>query len=496
MMHEAAMHETMAPPRARRLTWADAGVAAVLGLCLLSIPVLVAFDAPPLALLAAPGLLLGLATGWVLLRHPLANLVVVLALSVFTIGYEKGVQIEEVVYGLYYLGYLAGWFGLRMVVLREPVARNSGERALLIFLVAVFALTPVWFLLGADFGQYQSEAVALANLAFFFPVREAIERDRRALLLIVGVVLWIPVFIAVRNLINYRELIAQVVVADVLTGRRVSVNDLVLMVGAVFSTGLASAVRSRVAVAALIGVIALCGAALAVTQSRAMWVMVVFGAVLTFGLGRAVQRRRVVVGGVLVVGLVGLAAIVLLGDELAVIAGAFLERLLTVRTAATSDISFMSRLYEARGALAYVRKNPILGYGLGNNYTYFDIILQNTLTRGFMHNGYVGLVFHFGIWGPPLVITFWVHAIREGLRAHWRGAAADPLAAAAGLSASLVLIAFVASTITANPFYNSDSLLVFGLMGGVACGAYARVRRRADALAAASQPPPPREAPP
>ena len=90
MMHEAAMHETMAPPRTRRLTWADAGVAAVLGLCLLSIPVLVAFDAPPLALLAAPGLLLGLATGWVLLRHPLANLVVVLALSMLSVRLLTG----------------------------------------------------------------------------------------------------------------------------------------------------------------------------------------------------------------------------------------------------------------------------------------------------------------------------------------------------------------------------------------------------------------------
>lgn len=482
------MNETAGPLRTERLTWADAGVAAVLGLCLLSVPLLVAVGAPPLALLAAPALLAGLATGWVLLRHPLANLVAVLALSVFTIGYNPGIQIEEVVYGLYYLGYLAGWFGLRVVVLREPIAHNAGDQALLIFLVVVFALTPVWFLLGADFGEYQSEAVAIANLAFFFPVREAIERDRRALPLLIGVVLWIPVFIAVRNLINYRELIAQAVVADVLTGRRVSVNDLVLMMGAVFSTGLASTSRSRPVTVMLAGVFGVCGAALAVTQSRAMWIMVALGLVLTFGLGRAVQRRRVVVGGVLVGGLLGLAAVVLLGNEFAVIAAAFLKRLLSVRTAATSDISFLSRLYEAQGALAYIRANPILGHGLGNSYTYFDIISQTTTTKTFTHNGYVGLLFRFGAWGMPLIATFWIHAIREGLRAHWRGAAADPLAATAGFSAALVLLAFVVSTVTANPFHNSDSLLAFGLMGGVACGAYARAQRRMAALPAVVEP--------
>ena len=93
------------------------------------------------------------------------------------------------------------------------------------------------------------------------------------------------------------------------------------------------------------------------------------------------------------------------------------------------------------------------------------------------------------------MITFWVHSIREGLRAHWRGATADPFAAVAGLSAALVLICFIVSTITANPFYNSDSLLAFGLMGGVACGASARVRRRVDAVAGASEPMQPREAP-
>lgn len=460
-----------------RLTWADRTVAGGLGLALLSVPALVVAGAPPLALLVAPALFAGIATAWAVVRRPLLNLAVVLGLSVFTIGYKPGIQLEEVLYGLYYLGYLAAWFGVRIVVLREPVAHNAGERALLVFLALIFGLTPVWFALGADVGEFQSEAVALANLAFFFPVREAIARDRRALPVLCGVVLWIPAYIAVRNLINYQSLIAQTVLSDVLMGRRVAVNDLVLMTGAVFSTGLLSAVRSRWAIVALGAVLVLCAAALAITQSRAMWVMMALGLVLTFVLGRPVQRRRVVIGAVVGGALLVGAAIVLLGDQVGLIAGGFLRRLLTLRSAATRDISFLSRLYEAEGALAYVRLNPVLGHGLGNAYTYFDMLFQMTVTKTFTHNGYVGLVYRFGIWGPPLLIGFWIHALRRGLSVHRRGGMSDPLAAAAGFSAALVLIAFVISTITANPFHNSDSLLAFALMTGVACGAWERWQR-------------------
>lgn len=476
-----------------RLTWADVAVAAGLGLALVSIPVMVLAAAPPLLLLAVPALFAGIATAWAVVRRPLLNLAIVLSLSVFTIGYKSGIQIEEVLYGLYYLGYLAAWFTVRVVVLREPVAHTGGERALLLFLGLAFGLTPVWFALGADVGEYQSEAVALANLAFFFPVREAIARDRRALPVLCGVVLWIPAYIAVRNLINYQTLIAETVLSDVLTGRRVAINDLVLMTGAVFSTGLLSAVRSRWAIGALGAVLVLCAAALAITQSRAMWVMMAFGLVMTFALGRRVQRQRVVIGAVVGGALLVGAAIVLLGDEVGLIASGFLRRLMTLRGATTQDISFLSRLYEAEGALAYVRLNPVLGHGLGNAYTYFDMLFQKTITKTFTHNGYVGLVYRFGLWGPPLLIGFWVHAVLQGLSVHRRGASDDPLAAAAGFSAALVLMAFVISTITANPFHNSDSLLAFALMTGMACGTRARWQRSLDPAAAA---PAPLDAPP
>lgn len=469
------MNASLPPSTRATFDASDRLVALALALPLLALPFLGLTDQPVVAFLVVPVVLWALVGLWILVQHPLANLAIVLAASVFTIGFKAGIQAEEVLYGVYYALYLFFWFALRLGDRNARLVRGATDAVLLTFLALVLGLTPVWFAFGADLADYLSAVTALLMLAFYFPVVEAILRHRHGLTVILGIALGIPVYVALRNLINYREVVAMTVVSEFLANRRVAVNDTVLMLGAVLGTALFATVRKGWPVALTGAATLVCAAALVITQSRTMWVILVLGGGLSLLLSGTRGRTRLLIAlACLIAAGLGAASMLLSGNSL-IILDAWSRRLTTLRTAVSSDISFLSRLYEARGALEYVRQNPVLGYGLGVSYTYFDILDQATVTKSFLHNGYVGLVYRYGIWGSVAVLWVWGSSIIRGFQAFRRGRERDPLASAGGFGAALVLCGLTISSITANPFYTSDGFLCFALMCALAQGCFHRI---------------------
>ncbi len=441
------------------------GVAALLAL--------VALQAPLLLLLAVPGAALGALAAAVVARSSKLNFILVMALSVLTIGFEEGIQLSEVFYGLYYVSYLAGWFFLRVFVYREPITRYVGDQALLAFLFGIVASTAWSFSLGGDLPEYIGGMSALAYFAFYFPMREACIRWDDGVRLSLILLFWIAVFVAVRNLMMYQELLAQAILANYIRNRRVVMNDNVLMASTIAGMALLSAAtqwRYRLLMAACVTATLL---ALLITLSRAQWVTVLFGFGLIVLLGRGVQRRQallwIVGGGVFV----SLFLLVIAGNKVTAVLEGLTSRFASLSGASSRDLSLISRAYEARGALQMIRHNPVLGYGVGVPFPYFDIISQVTFRHTLIHNGYVSLWYRFGLWGPLLLFTAWLGAIRRGLSL-WRRDDVPLLSRAAAFSCAIALICYFLSTMVANPFHNSDGILYFALMGGIASGTHAR----------------------
>lgn len=438
---------------------------------------LVSKAAAPTLYFIVPGMAFGALVAAYVASRPRLNFSLVLALSVFTIGFKAGIQVEEVLYGLYFLSYLIGWFGLRLLVYREPLTAYAGDRAMLLFLIGIVASTAWSFAFGATLDDYIGGASALAFLAFYFPVREACMRWDNGVKLVVVLFFWIGLYVAVRNLLMYQELIAEAVLAAYIRNRRVSMNDNVLMAGSVVAMALLSvATRWRYRLV-LAGGLVLLLIALVLTFSRAQWVVVLFGFGLTVLLGRGRQRLHAlawITGGFTVVtALLFLVA----GDKVAAVLEGLVSRFATLSSATRSDISLISRFYEAQAALERIRVNPVLGYGVGVPFEFFDIISQTTLKRTLIHNGYVSLWYRFGLWGPILLGTAWLGAIWRGLKL-WRLDEAPLLERAVGFGCALALICYFISTITANPFHNSDGLFIFALLSGMAAGTHARVELR------------------
>ena len=429
--------------------------------------------ASPVWLLAAPTLFGTLAVAVILFRYPLLNLSVVLALSVVTIGQEVGIQLTEVVYGPYYLLYLAHWYATRLLVYREPVAPHWGDRCLAAFFVGLALSASLTALHGGALSNYVSEASAWAMLGFYFPVREAVVRYRHGGVVVFGLLVWITLFVALRNLSNYQELIAAAVVAEVAGGRRVDMSNAVLMAGAMVLIGAFAAARRGwpvvAAGAALLPVVL----ALLITQSRALWVVTVIGAALAFVFGRGAQRTRVL--ALAGVGTFGAAVLLfaIAGDRADAVVAGFTRRFLSLGRS-TRDISLLSRIYEAEAVWDRVVRNPVLGYGIAVPYTVYDIITQKTYDLSYIHNGFTALAYKFGVWGVALVLGAWASLIGRALRA-FRRASAGSVEGAAALGCFLMLTALVVLSNTSNPFHNGDSLLMLGVVGGLTSGLHARL---------------------
>lgn len=426
-----------------------------------------------------PLVIVALGAAVLLFQYPLANLAVVLAGFVLITDHDPGIQAKEVLYGTYFLAYLTHWFFTRFILSRERHVRMLEEKALLAFLVWITASWGLTLLFDGNLTWAFSEWLALVMTAMYFPVKEAFVRYRHGPIVILGALLWIGFFVATRNLIQYQTQIALVVASAGSKGSmRVMTNDNLLMIASVIGFTLLIFSRSVKTGLASLAYLLLVLAGLILTLSRTYWITFVVGAFVLFLLADSQHRRRIfALGAIGACGLVVVGA-VFFGDVLMVIFSGLVDRLSTLSGSATRDISLLSRVYESRAVFERILSNPVLGYGPGVPFHFYDVLKQVTLEPTFIHNGYLSLWYRFGLIGLLLVLFVWSAAVGRGVRA-FRVRTAPLLPRLCAVGAVCVLSATTLSALTSNPFHLDDSTFLFGLLTGMAGGAWERVHLHA-----------------
>ena len=421
-------------------------------------------------------LLLAASGAVVLLRYPALNFFVLLIGFVIVANNQAGFQLREILYALYLYTALAAWGIHRLFLTKEPLLRTRADQALALFLF----LLPFTFVLTILFNGRLvgavSELFSLSLLALYFPLKEIAARYKWAPKALVLTVVSVGMLVALRNFYEYYQMLGRVTQAwQVQTGRVVT-NDNLLMVSSLFSLVLIVYAQRWKSFLLSCGCFFLCFGGLILTQSRGYWMAFALGALALVVLTDKVRRRRILLfGGVGLAAMIG-AGYLLVGSYMDLLLGGLMERVLSIGTAATADLSLVNRFREAATVMELVWVNPILGYGMGVPYYFYDIAHQLTDLDALVHNGYVGLWYKFGLWGLGLVLFFWARTLWSGVRAftathsaHWTRIC--------GVTASISLVGFVLSTVTSNPFFLKDSLFIFSVVCGLAAGAYLRSRR-------------------
>ncbi len=457
--------------------WGRVCLVGGLALGLLAV-VYLAWNAPS-ALPLLPVVLLGGVTVWYLFRHPLLNLAVVLCGFVLIVGYSDGLQAEEVLYGLYFLSFLAYWYISRLFLYRDRLTNTPEDRALFFFLIYVaFSASWAWLLFGATPRDILGEATVLAMLAFYFPVKEVCSqhpRNARIVLIVIG---WLALFVLVRNLLIYQSALTDATQLWQIISERIALNEALLMMpalGALVLLLYAKHWRSRLLLAVLFSLLSI---GLILTQSRGYWAAFALGVGTLFLLTDRRHKMRILMTGTFGLGCFLIVGMLFLQDFMILVLTGLVDRIVSLGSAFTRDISLINRFYESSAVWSYIKQNPILGYGIGAHYRVFDMIRDVTMTKPFIHNGYVGMWFKYGLIGLGFLLFFWGRIIWLGIRLfHMKSA--PSLLRLIGLMAALALISEALVANTSTPFQITDATLMFGLLGGLVSGSLAYIRRTA-----------------
>lgn len=445
-----------------RLLWAGLGGGLVLTLALAVLA--------PAFLFVVPLGVAALVAAWFLFQRPLLNLTVVLAGFAIALNPNPGVQIPELLYGIYYLAFLTHWY-TRYVLLDSPsVLCTVEDRTAFFLLVASVLLTiSMATIFGYPAEFVRTDLQAFMMFAFYLPVKEACKRYRLGPDLVFGVIVWLGLFVAMRNFLNFRAILIGATDLWQVAGSRPGFNEYFLMVASLGLLPLALIVQRWRLRLTYLGLFLLTFAGLLLTQSRSFWVAFALGVLVLFVLFHRTQRQRLVV--FMISGLIGsiMMAFIFLGDLAVILFQGLMDRFGTLESATTQDMSLVNRFNEASAVWAQIKANPWLGYGFGAPYTYYSWVYLHTELRTFVHIGYVGLWHKLGLWGLAGMLFFWARATWQGLAIRWRRAV-PPRHRALALFATASLTATTLTAITHNPFVLTDSMLLFTMLTGLAVG--------------------------
>lgn len=467
--------------RARFLVWGNRVLLAALagGLLILLYTAAVEPDALPYLAIAC----IALPAAVYVFSRPRLNLLLVLCSFVLITDYEEGIQIGEVLYGLYFVGYMAFWFIRTVVMERQQIISNHADRALLLFLFWCALATSWGIILGASVRDIAGEANILMMLAMYFPIRHACKNEKGAYLILLGALFWLALFTGARNLLYYRSALSDAAQLWQIATGRVALNEALVMFPALAALVLLLYARQWWLRGALLGILTLSVAALIATQSRGYWVAFLLGIMILLVLTER-RRKKYLLGFGAGAGVSFLLlALLLFPDVLELVVAGIASRFLTLGDAITSDISLVNRFYESRALLDEIIKNPVLGHGMGTPFRFFDIISDSTRQDAYTHNVFVGTTFKFGLVGLGLIFFFWLNTIVRGLKLFRNADASAPLRLT-GLIAVVCLGAELLVANTSNPFLIADASLLIAMVAGAVHGGWDRLsnpRLMADA---------------
>ena len=440
-----------------------------------------------------PILLISLGAVGILIRYPLVNLGAVLIGFAFAVNPDTGLQVSEILYGLYLYGYLLLWYALRFLR-GDQMVFSTTDRGAAVFIVGGSLMgMALGLFFGAELNALRGDITGFLVLALYFPVKEACRREALGPEVIIGALLGLGLFLGVQNFLIFRYIISSATHLWEVVDARFAATEALIMVGAFGALFLllnAERWRARLGLGVLLLFML---AALVLTKGRTFWVAFIFGTLLSLLFLRGRQRIRLVLltaGGT---ALLLIVTTVFFGPLADLIFSVTLSRLGTLEGAASKDISLIGRFVEWKTLWGRIMQNPILGYGFGSTYKFYNIIERGTAIRDFSHNGYLAAWFKLGFFGLIAMLFFGTRVLYDSFQVHRN----EFLTTRHRAYALISLVSVTALALAANAsifFIYMNQLFPFTLLAGLASG----LRQGSDAgvwaRRKASAPPPTRPA--
>lgn len=450
--------------------WTSAALFAAFGFAL--VVILLGAWLSQTLLLAVTAMLIGGFVFAVVASNEVALLCATLVGFVSLLRYEVGFQPEEVVYGMFYMGYLAYWFVSRLFFYRDNILRSKVDWALFLFLIyitASLALTP---LLGGEMSEAISQYLSLTTIAFYFPIKEVCIRKRdeipqKPILLSLGL---LALFIAARNVWDYRIGLSQADYLWQIASGRVVMNEHVLMMAGLVTLVFLLYARTFITKNLFTGLFLIYCVGILISQSRAVWVSFLLGVIVIFFFVDSKKKIHLVLLGVISLSIVAAVGALLFEDFFTLIIAGIADRFFSLKSAAAEDVSLINRFIEMQAVWESIRVNPVIGHGFGVEFKYYSLVFEYTRESSYVHNGYVGVLYRHGLIGFVLLMTFYFGSLWKSLSV----VLSSPRRRLNGLIALAALACLAAEALvgnSANPFATSENPFIIAAVAGLAAAA-------------------------
>lgn len=385
---------------ATMLVWAETGPAAILGLSPGTSILLLALSLGSIALLLTDQ------KRWVLSA--------VVMFSVFSLrDSEEGFTAIDLAFALYVNIGLVVWFVKEVLVLRRRIIYSRFELYYLIALVLCLLTSTIAAIVHGWEVRYGIREFAAFTIFFlYFPFRSVI-RSRRDILHLLLALATFGIINGVVNLMNYQERVIQSALTFGAVNARSAVNEpLSGVLFCAFFILLAAARTFRVRLVAIAGMSIFAGL-LILSLSRGPIIAAFGGAFIGLALIFPFRIPRMSVSILVALAInIGLVFVFLPGFASSIFDN-ITTRLETVERL-SGDKSLDSRLDEYRALFEeYIPASPVIGYGFGVRFRFYNELTSSTVYPFFTHSGYLHALYKFGIpAGLILLSLFFVPLLR------------------------------------------------------------------------------------
>lgn len=320
------------------------------------------------------------------------------SLVVFVFRESDGrIKLEELFYSVFVLSGIIVWFVKEVVVFRRRIIRTSFDFFLLTAWVLANVIATIAFLVHQGDGlTFVKELLIQFTLLLYFPLRRSIDTDGR-LKIMIGIFVGLCLINGVHSALTYQERVIESALEFGFVAARVASNEALSMLLALISFTLLAYARSLFLYLAGAAGTAAGIAFVVMSMSRGPIAATLLGMLAVIALVPVKQGIKLAATMIAVIGF-NIAALSLLFPTFA---SSILEnigdRLSTVEKL-NVDKSLGSRVAESRSLLEdYIPASPMIGYGYGVTYSFYDAPFSVTAHPYFIHNGYVYPLYKYGV---------------------------------------------------------------------------------------------------
>jgi O-antigen ligase len=405
-------------------------------------------------LLISLGLLI-LFSCFLLFKKTINAYLVLILLHYFIITGSEKITPLEIITGLYVIFLLLKWLLDVLMFKKNSFIFNASDISLFLFFICcIFSIVPSVYFSSSSM-KWARELFTFVPILLYFPLREQIKKEKDATYLLLAVVI-LGLFIAVKNMLKYRDLISAAQMFWQVASSRQTANEPMFLFPIVVGTSLLLYENKWKIKLLYFLLITIFSVALIITFSRGYWIAAILGIVIIFIFTDKVIRRKLILNFMLIFSIVLVLSQVFFGNLWNKIGISILNRFSSMH-AGIKDISIIGRIQEAKAIIALIKENIFIGYGLGYEYDFYSI-LPREMPTWYSHNAFLYIIFKVGIFGFIFFMYFYLNKIYYAIKSINKLSDRRRQAITVGITA--VLISMLPLSFSSPQFYQKDSVLL------------------------------------